>query len=237
MATSGQGTVTPEMWAHFDGDQMLEHLKKYDPNAKIITEDIGGGEGGSQGKGFRVEMDTSKLPKSTAGTLGLDLRESNFGQLKNPNGVVHDENYGDVTNSANIVKPKDPAWTHYAPLAIAAIASMGAALPAAAAAEGVGAGAGAWGGAALADGAGTGIASGLTSAVTGSGLTGINTAGMPSWLVQLASKSPTLARQIADGNFNPLSLLPVAGNAVGINPSLVSGGMTLAQLARQQRGP
>lgn len=215
--TSGANVFTPEMLDHFGGEQnLLAALRTFDPNAKASITETSGGEGGGGTTGVRFDFDVSKAPKSKGGTLGLDLRNSNFGQLKNPNAVYDDSQYGKVTNSANVVKPKDPLWVHLAPLAVSLVAPMA--------------------GAALA-GAGIGGA-GLTAAATGSGLTGA--ASLPSWATNLIGKAPNLARTIASGNFDPVSLLTqygagAAGNAMGVDPNIVKAGLTLGQLARTKR--
>ena len=216
--TSGANVFTPEMLDHFGGEQnLLSALRTFDPNAKASITETSGGEGGSGPMGVRFDFDVSKAPKSKGGTLGLDLRNSNFGQLKDPGAVYDDAAYGKVTNSANVVKPKDPLWVHLAPLLVSLAA------PAA--------------GAALA-GAGIGGTAGLTAAATGSGLGGA--ANAPGWLTSLASKAPNLARTVANGKFDPLSLLMQygagpAGNALGVDPNVVKAGLTLGQLARTKR--
>lgn len=241
LATSGQGVFTNEMWQHAGGDSLLETLRKYDPNASIEQADIGGGEGGGEGKGIKLNLDYSKLPSSKQGQVGYDLRPDNFSSLKNPNNKTADSEYGGVTNSANIIKPHDPLWTKLAPLVVSILApAAGAAL----AAEGIGAGASAaatYGAGAAAEAgsqaAGTAGAYG-TSAVTGSGLTGVNSMGLPPWAVKLVGRAPYIARQIGSGTFDPLRLAAqTGGDMLGINPNATGGALTLADMARQQRKP
>lgn len=247
--TSGAGVLSPELIKLFGGaDSLLSALKTFDPNAKITETEQYGGEGGPGPMGYRLDYDVSKAPKSQGGTLGLDLRPSGFGKLKDPTAVYDDDNYGSVTNSANVYKPTDPLWTKLAPLAVSVFAPMA--------------------GAALA-GAGIGGTAGLTAAATGSGLGGASN--LPGWAAQALTKAPQTAGQIANGNFNPLSLvstaagaagldpnmtrllgaiasgfsggqfnplslLPALGGFAGINPNITSAGTTLAQLARQKKG-
>jgi hypothetical protein len=239
LATSGEGVFTPEMWQHAGGDQLLAELRKYDPNASIEMADIGGGEGGGEGKGIKLNLDYSKLPSSKQGTIGYDLRPDNFSSLKRPDDKTADAAYGGVTNSDNIIKPHDPLWTKLAPLVVSIMAPVaGAAL----AAEGIGAGVTA--GAAYGAGAGAevgGAASGSivgtggTGAVTGSGVTGVNSMGLPTWAIKAISKAPQIARSISNGSFNPVDFgAGVAGDAAGIDPKITSGALTLARLSRQR---
>jgi len=215
MATSGNSVLSPEMWQYYGGDDLVKALQKYDPNAKVVTTSLGGGEGGDQGDGYRIDVDLSKLPKSSAGLAGFDLNPSNLHtNVINPNAVIDDPNYGSVTNSSNFYKEADPLWTKIAPLAVSMVAPMA--------------------GAALA-GAGIGGAAGLTDAVTGAGLSGVNTANLPQWATQLLTRAPQTASSIVHGSWNPLSLLPTVGQAFGINPNITSGALTLANLARTQR--
>jgi len=216
--TSGANVFTPEMLDHFGGkDALLSALKTFDPNAQAVDSELSGGEGGSGGMGTRFDFDISKAPKSQMGTLGLDLRNSNFGELKNPRAVVDDSAYGKVTNSRNVIKPSDPLWVHLAPLVVGALAPMA--------------------GAALA-GTGIGGAAGMTAAATGSGLGGAS--GLPGWATNLIGKAPQFAQQVASGNFNPLSTvaslaLGQGASALGINPYLAKTALSLGQLAARRR--
>jgi len=216
--TSGANVFTPEMLDHFGGkDALLSALRTFDPNAQATVTDLGGGEGGSSGQGVRFDFDVSKAPTSKGGTLGLDLRNSNFGQLKNKNAVFADDNYGSVTNSRNVVKPTDPLWVKLAPLVVGALAPMA--------------------GAAMA-GAGIGGAAGLTAGATGSGLTGASS--LPSWLTSQLAKAPTYAGQIAGGNFNPVSMIANAAlgqgaGMLGVDPGIAKTALTLGQLAARRR--
>lgn len=213
--------LSPELVDLYGGkDAILKALQSFDPDAKLTETETSGGEGGNGPMGVRLDFDVSKAPKSQGGTLGYDLRASNFGKLKDPSAVYDDANYGSVTNSANVFKPTDPLWTKLAPIAVSVLAPYaGAAL----AASGIG-----------------GMA-GLTAAATGSGLGGASS--LPSWLTSQIAKAPSYARSLANGG-NPLSMLTnaalgqgfnAAGNALGIDPSWLKNGYTLAQLASQQR--
>jgi hypothetical protein len=211
----GQGTdhFTDELWEYYGGDALLEAIRQYDPNARVVDTDIGGGEAGPQGRGKKIEFDHTKLPSSKMGTFGLDLRPSNAvsGGLYNDRYVIDDENYGEVTNSKNLKHGGMDWWEMAAPLAIAALAPMAAG--------------------ALA-GAGIGGA-GLTSAVTGSGLG----ASAPSWMAGLVKGGPSMMDKLSRGDFASILpiLLQLGGQTAGVNPALMKGGMTIAQLARGGR--
>lgn len=218
--TSGNNVLSPELVDLYGGkDAILKALQSFDPNARLTETEQYGGEGGSGPMGLRLDYDVTKAPKSEAGTLGYDLRGSGFGELKNPNAVYDDSNYGSVTNSANVKKPNDPLWVKLAPIAVGALAPMA--------------------GAALA-GAGIGGAAGLTAGVTGSGLTGASS--LPSWLTSQLAKVPSYAKQLSNGGDPTQMLLAAltgqgmnaAGNAFGVDPGILKAGMTLAQLTRKR---
>ena len=121
--TSGNNVLSPELVDHFGGrEEILAALRSFDPNAMLTETETSGGEGGLGPMGLRLDFDVTKAPKSKMGTLGYDLRASNFGDLKNPHAVVDDENYGSVTNSANVKKPNDPLWVKLAPLLVSVAA-------------------------------------------------------------------------------------------------------------------
>jgi hypothetical protein len=208
--TSGHNVLTQEMYDHFGGDAILDALRKYDPDARF-TETQMPGEG--NGIGYRLDFDASKLPASKGGMAGYDLNPSNLhDNVKNPGAVYDDPVYGSVTNSANFYKDADPLWTKLAPIAVGMLAPMA--------------------GAALA-GAGIGGTAGLTAAATGSGLGGAAT--IPSWAAQLIAKSPQLAGQIDNGQWQSAlqSVLMQAGGAAGLPMNTIKAGLTLAQLARR----
>ena len=190
----------------FGGDALLDAARQYDPGAH--WQDVQTAEGGP---GRSLVVDIEKFPGSKAGKAGYDLRSSDFGRLKNLNAVEQNDAYGGVTNSKNIVKEPDAAWTKLAPLLVTFAAPMiGSALAA----------------------AGIGGAAGLTAGVTGSGLAA---GAVPKWATMLAKGLPSNARAISEGNFDATRLLPMAASMAGINPSIASGGMTLAQLSRRKR--
>lgn len=213
-AMHGGGTLGQEAWDRLGGEQIIKELQKYDPEAKVTETTIGGGGDNPSGeKGYRIDVDLTKLPKSKLGLAGFDLIPTyDNSRLRNPSAVEEDPLYGKVTNSANQLKAPDAPWTKFAPLIVTALAPMA--------------------GAAMA-GAGLGGA-GLTASVTGSGLGGSSS--IPGWLAQALKGAPSTARSIANDNFNPMSLLPMAGNAMGLDPRYISTGMTLANLAKQLGG-
>jgi hypothetical protein len=215
MYHSGQGTLSPEMFQHFGGEDLLKQVQQFDPSAQWSDADMGGGEGGSQGMGKRLDFDITKMPTPKHSDV-LNLRPANYGSkgLHNDKYQWADENYGQVTESKNI-KREVSGIEKYAPLIAAAISMGGPAL-----------------GAALA-GAGIGGAAGLTAGVTGSGLTGVNAFNLPNWLVQQMAKLPQTAGKISQGKFDFTSLLPMAGSAAGLDPNLMRGAQTLSQLARR----
>lgn len=209
------------------GQGALEAIKKFDPNASWVEEQSGG-EGGSSHLGYRLNYDTTKLPKNVygkPGTFGVMTTDDpatgklDYGNLKNAKDRKYDENYGWLTDSHNKIKAKDPAWTRYAPLVVAALASGGAALGAAPAMAGVAGGtAGVTGGAA-------GLAAGNIATAGAGGLFGgaINSA---------VKGLPGTASNLSHGNFNPAGL---AGMAAGFIPGLsnISQYLPYAQMANQ----
>ena len=210
LVTSGHNVLTPEMYAHFGGDAILKELQKYDPNARFTQTQIG-----SEGPetGMRLDFDAALLPKSDRGLAGFDLNPSNLHEnLRTNRPADEDEVYGSVRNSREFAPDQEALWTKLAPLLV----TMGAPMA----------------GAALA-GAGIGGA-GLTAAATGSGVGGAAT--IPQWAAQLIGKAPSLAQKGANGGFDLMSVLsllagPAAG-MTGVNPNIIKGGLTLAQLAK-----
>lgn len=216
--SSGYDAGAPEdILAHFGGgdpEGLLREAQQFDPNARFV--DATSGDGGPM---RRLEFDRTKLPASSRGTAGYDLRPANHGNVRPGSGdATEDEVYGSVRNSREFLKDKPNLLEIIGPMIPGLVAPyLGT----------------------LAAGAGIGGAAGLTSAVTGSGLTGVNSFNLPSWLTQQLAKTPQYARQAGSGNFDLGSLLaqgiPVAGQALGLNPSLVKGALTLGQLARARR--
>lgn len=208
LVTSGNVTLTPEMYAHFGGGDILKELQKYDPNA-AFSEVRSGPD--SDAMGMRLDVDLTKLPKSDRGMAGFDLNPSNLHEnLKTNKPVAHDSIYGDVRNSGEFADDSRTLLETLGPLFVSMVAPMA--------------------GGAL---AGAGIGGG-TAAVTGSGLGGA--ASIPGWAAQGIKALPSLARQVDNGGLNLMSILsllagPAAG-AAGVNPNLVKGALTLAQLAK-----
>jgi hypothetical protein len=139
-------------------------------------------------------------------------------QLANPNAVGDSPVYGKVTDNRNIATPASLLDT-LGPLAVSA---FGMFAPALFGAAGLGMGAGA--------SAAIGGAQGGLAAAPG-GVAGLS--GTPSAFVSgLAKGIPNFGQQISSGNFNPLSLLPIAGAGLGIPSWLTQGAQTLGNLAR-----
>ncbi len=229
--TSGHNTLSPEMYQHFGGDDILKQLEKLNPGVKWVDSAIGGGEGGSQGMGKKLEFADGLMhvPTPTSGIDFLDLRPSNHGSdgVKDPSKVYHDDEYGEVTSGQNI-KRKVEGIEKYAPLIGAAIAGGGPMLGGAllgAGLGGVGLTSAVTGGAA---GLGAGAIPGALGAGTFSGAT-------PSWITNLVKQGPGTLNKIESGNFNPMSLLPLIAQYAGIPSGATSGAMTLAQMTQRKK--
>ncbi len=223
VVTSGNNVIPQEILDVFGGDAILDNLRKYDPDARLVETRIteggeagGGGENDPTGKvGYRLEFDWSKLPASKAGK-DWSINPSDLHEHVKDQGAVYDDPvYGKVTNSSNFYKDADPLWTKLAPLAVGTLAPMA--------------------GAALA-GAGIGGAAGLTAAATGSGLGGAAT--IPKWAVPFIAKAPQYAGQISQGNFDTTALLKALASygatTAGVPSWAVSGGNTLASLLKNR---
>lgn len=221
---SGNNVMTQEVLDAFGGESILEQLRKFDPDARLVESRITqGGEAGWGGenapdgvKGYRLEFDWSKLPKSQAGSdWSINPADHRGGNLIDKGAVYDDPVYGKVTNSSNLRPDQEALWTKLAPIAVSMLAPMA--------------------GGALA-GMGIGGTAGLTAAATGSGL-GSAASSIPSWAVQIIKNSPSLAKQIANGaDWKQVLLSQAMGpasNAVGIDPRIIKAGLTLAQLARR----
>ena len=222
LISSGNTTLSPELYAAFGGESILKELQKFDPNAAFsdVAGNASGGEAGGGGPTEkRLDFDVTKLPKTKAGEF-WEIGNSDKRALVNPNRVVNDENYGSVTNSANYQKQQDPLWVKLAPLLVTLAAPMaGGAL----ASAGIGA---------------AGGTAGVTGGIAGLGAGNIASGGT-SALGTALKNLPSMARQIdqSGGNMDLMQILsliagPGAG-ATGINPTAVKGALTLAQLARQ----
>lgn len=190
----------------------LDQVLAYDPDARFVTEGAGGEGGGEQ---TYIAYDESKLP-AFKGDLNRVIGVQNQ-KLRAKSKVVQDDVYGAWTSPENIVKDKDPAWVKFAPLAVTLAAPY-------------------LGGLAMAGGIGLGAAG--TAAVTGgaAGLAAGNIAsgGTASFLSNIASKAPQIARGQGD-NFNPLNLLGDIAGASGVpyaalaKPALALAGSALTR--------
>jgi hypothetical protein len=231
---SGQGTMTPEMYAHFGGDDILAQLKKFDPNAGVTDTSIGGGEGGDGQMGKRLDFDISKLPSSKSGLDVLDMRTTSGAKekdgytfLRNKDAVFQDENYGEITHAKNIGKNSD-FLDKYGPMIGPLLVSMVAPMAAPAMF-------GAMSGGVLGAGAlGAGFTSGVTGGAAGLGAGSIpgamgagtfSASNAPSWLKQLGKPSSLkgLGGQIQKGKFNPMAAAGTAASASGISLSQLAG--------------
>lgn len=113
---AGTGVQLPDLGT---AENQLGILKKYDPNAKIVTTP-GTSYSNETGQGTRpdtysIDFDQSKLPKPNTGGLGgnltnFDPNSNTFGNtskygghswLKDPSKVTFDENYGWLTPADN----------------------------------------------------------------------------------------------------------------------------------------
>jgi hypothetical protein len=174
------------MYDYWHGDEILKQLQKYDPNARVVqVADSSGGEGGGgSGVGWKFEFDQSKLPAMGPAGYNVDWAPANR-ELRNPNLVYNDPIYGPLTPRQNIAKQKDPWWVTAAPLAVAGLATAGAAIPALAAGGVAGGTAGVTGGAA-------GLAAGNIASGIGN-----------TWWSQILSKAPQLARMATPPTATP----------------------------------
>ena len=219
---SGHNVLTPEMYEYYGGDNLLNEIRKFDPNATFSDIATSGGEGGDGPMGKRLDFDINKLPSVNGIAPHLLFKSNHADRIKDPSKVYDDPNYGSVTDGRNFYKDQDAEWTKYAPLVVSLLAPMaGGAL----AAAGIGA---------------AGGTAGVTGAAAGLGAGNIASGGAETWLTQLARKTPNIARQIGD---NPKgltleSLLPMllqyGGQAAGINPNIIKGGLTLADVAKRR---
>lgn len=198
---SGMNVLSPEMYQLYNGDEILRELQKFDPNARWTPTAQWGGEGGDGPMGYRLDYDVTKLPTVGGPGGGRDVfgwaAVQDGANLIRPEMVYEDPYYGKITPSQNIKKAADPWWTYAAPLAVGVVAPWAAGLAA---------------------GAGIGGAAGLTSAVTGSGVA----PGATSWWTNAMRGAPSVAKQVASGNFNPAAFAAgVGADALGI-PAVLS---------------
>lgn len=187
---SGFNALTDEYYNHYGGDQILEAIRKYDPNAHYEDSYMGGGEGdtGTAGTGRRLVYDERLMPMS-AGPLGWMRPTSILDDKLHSAGMkYYDPLYGWVTDPRNTAHPQD-AVDKWMPAAAAAFISLVApyAAPALFGAMGVPA-----------------AAAGFTSAVTG-GIAGLGAGSIPGSFAAaggpLASTqlTPSAGRQVASG--------------------------------------
>lgn len=214
------------------GKAMLAALQKYDPNAAFVASDAGG-EGGSGQVGYTLNFDPRLLPgASGSGQLGKGAAGVGTGntfmpqfstvqehmQLANPAAVGNSPVYGKITDNRNIEQPASLLDT----LGPMAVAAFGMFAPMAFGAAGLGMGSGAAG---AIGGANGGLAA------TEGGVAGLS--GTPSALVtQLVKGIPGFGQQITNGNFNPLSLIPYAGSALGLPSWVGQTASTIGSLAQ-----
>lgn len=202
---SGYGTLSPEMYAHFGGDDILAQVQKYDPSARW-TDDEGG---------KRLDYDPSKLPKAN-GLEAYTLKPGNWGEKGTARGAAFDDaNYGNVIDSKYVNMKNDPIWVKLAPLLVSLAApAAGSAL--------AGMGLGGAGMTAAATGSGLTGASSLPSWVT-------NLIGKaPNIARSAASGSFDPLSMLAQYAAGP------AGSALGVDPGTLKTVLTLGQLARKR---
>lgn len=187
---SGHNVLSPEMYQHFGGDDILTQIQKYDPNARWTDTDLGGGEGGSAGAGKRLDFDITKMPTSQLpngqvhGLHGLAPSNGSSAGLINSGYKWDDDLYGNVTDSRNLKKAKPGLLEILGPMLV----TLGAPMAAGALA-----------------GAGIGVP-GLASAVTGSGVGG----SAPGWLTNLVKQGPKMLDS-KKPNFMTLAQLAMKG--------------------------
>ena len=186
---SGHNIMTPEMYQLYGGDEILQQVQKFDPNARWTATEMGGGEGATSTPGMRLDFDPRLIPAlqtPASAPQNLTWRPVYDNEsLRVQEMQYNDPLYGAMTPLQNKYKAQDPWWTYAAPIAISAFAPMAAG---ALAAGGIGAGA-----------AGAGY---TTAAVTGSGLAANAAqqfAASPWWAKALATKGIPLAGKIGSG--------------------------------------
>lgn len=187
----GNDVLSREMYDYYNGDQILQAVRQYDPNAKWTLVPQYGGEGGMGADGYRLDFDFTKLPGVGGPGGGRPIFESGLvpanADLYNPNMVYNDPLYGTLTPQQNVRKQKDPWWTIAAPIAVGMLAPWAA------------------GGLAA---AGIGGTAGLTAGATGSGLAAGATS--PWWATTAAKSIPAIGRTIA-GPSMPTGWTPPVG--------------------------
>lgn len=193
---SGHNVLTDEMYNYFRGDDILQQVLKFDPNARWTETDISGGEGGGQGRGRRLDFDPRTLPAVGGPGLNNSIFDTGFvpvydnSNLHHPGMTYDDPYYGRLTPYANVVQEKTPWWVTAAPIAVSLLAPYAA-------------------GALAAGGIGAGVA---TGAVTGSGVAA-GAAGTPWWASALG-KAPMAAKAASSYWGTPDVVRPTPGNAI-----------------------
>lgn len=193
-----QDSMDQEMYDYFGGDNILEGIKGFDPDAawEVVTDEETGK------KKYRLKYAQEKLPGTKFGHH-MYAKDTMIGDMADPKLQYNDENYGAITHGKNIKKGADKWWTYAAPLAV----GIGAPLAAGALA-----------------GAGIGGTAGLTSSVTGSGMGAAAAGKAGSTMANLARSFPQQVGSLAEGKFNPTSLA-VAG--LGLVPGMSEVSKTL----------
>lgn len=240
---SGHGDlpITQEQYDHFGGDDILKAVQKYNPEAKWVDADIGGGEAGEYSKGKKLVFGGDGLIHLPTSQSGLDLtnmRPSNFGSagLHNPDAVYQDENFGSITDAKNL-KRKNEGIEKYAPYIAAAI-SMLAPVAAPALFGALGAGTVAAGATSAATAGAAGLAAGSTPGALGAGT--FTAANAPGWASQAAKQATGLVRstgsQASSGGFDLTSLLGTAASIAGIpGAGYAKAILPLIQMLQQQQ--
>lgn len=208
---SGYVVLPQEMYDLFRGDDVLQQLRAFDPNAQWTRTAMWGGEGGDGPLGYRLDFDPSRLPRVGGPGENRHVFDTGFRpvmegmNLRNPGAVYNDSVYGDLTPYDNIQQERDPWWTVAAPIAVGMLAPWAAG---GLAAMGVG-------------------APGLTSAVTGSGLAA--SSGAIPWWAKAIGRAPSVAKQVS-GGANPWGLMAGLGaSALGAPygvPELAQAGVS-----------
>lgn len=204
---SGNATLTPELYALYGGDKILEQVQKYDPEAKWSDVPISGGEAGEGAMGKRLDFDVTKIPKTTLPNgreMGFwEIAPSNGGSsgLKVDKYKWQDDLFGEVTDSRNLNHGKPAWWELVAPIAVATLAPMlGGAL------AGAGIGLGAAGSTSAVTGGAAGLAAGNIPGAFGAG----NSLGLSNNFLKLLGRSPqTVGRQISARKVDMNSMIPM----------------------------
>lgn len=175
---SGYTTLPDEMYDLYGGDQILDAIRKYDPNAHWETTSQYSGEGGEGPLGRKLVFDERLMP-APAGNLGWARPTSILDDKLHAAGMkYYDPVYGWVTDPRNIAHPQDKIDKWGPPIAAAAISMLAPwAAPALAGAMGV-----------------APAAAGFTSAVTG-GAAGLGAASIPGSFA--AGYGPLASTQLA----------------------------------------